>query len=42
MQNTKNNLSERFLDFAVKIISLALRLSKTAVGRHICGQLTRA
>ncbi|MFA4851364.1 MAG: four helix bundle protein [Bacteroidales bacterium] len=38
----KTNLSERFLDFAAKIIKLALRLNKTAVGRHIGNQLMRS
>ena len=42
MHNARNNLSGRFSDFAVKIISLALRLRETAVGCHIGEQFTRA
>jgi len=38
----KNNLQERFLDFAAKVIKLTLRLCKTATGRHIGNQLTRS
>ena len=38
----KNNLSERFLDFAVNVIKLALRLEKTATGRHIGNQFTHS
>ena len=39
---SENKLPEWFLDFAAKIIKLALRLNKTAVGRHIGNQLMRA
>ncbi len=42
MQNERNDLSERLLDFAAEIIKLVVRLNKTAVGRHIGGQLTRS
>ena len=42
MQNERNDLSERFLDFASEIIKFVVRLNKTAVGRHIGGQLTRS
>ena len=38
----RNDLSERLLEFAANIIRLATQLSKTPVGRHISGQLTRA
>ncbi len=38
----QSNLSERLLDFAANIIKLVVRLNKTAVGRHIAGQLTRS
>ena len=38
----KDDLSERLLNFAVKIIKLAGRLSRTAIGRYIGGQLMRA
>jgi TIGR02436 family protein len=37
-----NHLSERFEDWAVEIIKLSSKLSKTFVGRHICGQLIRS
>ena len=42
MKNKRNDLSERWLNFAAKIIKLALRLNKSAVGRHSSGQLTRS
>jgi four helix bundle protein len=42
MQNARQNLSDRFLEFAANVIKFAPRLNKTAVGRHISGQLTRA
>jgi len=42
MQNERNNLSERLLNFAAEVIKLVVKLNKTAVGRHIGGQLTRA
>ena len=42
MQNQGNSLSERLLDFAANIVKLAARLDKTAVGRHLAGQLTRS
>jgi len=35
-------IADRFLDFAVGIIKLADRISKTAVGRHISGQVTKS
>lgn len=41
MKNEKNNLSERLLNFAVKIIKLTGQLCKTAIGRYIGGQLMR-
>jgi four helix bundle protein len=42
MQNERNNLSERLLNLAAAVIKMVLQLNKTAVGRHIGGQLTRA
>ena len=42
MKSERNNLSERLLDFAANIIKLSSRFSKTAVGRHIGGQLMRS
>jgi len=35
-------ISERLLDFAVRIIKLISTLNKTAAGRHIGGQLMRS
>ena len=37
-----DNLSDRFEDWAVEIIKLSAKLSKTFVGRHIGGQLVRS
>ena len=42
MQNERNDLSERLLNFAAEVIKLVVKLNKTANGRHIGGQLTRA
>lgn len=42
MQIERNNLSERLLNLAAAVIKIVLQLNKTAVGRHIGGQLTRA
>ncbi len=44
-KNTKNkidNLSERLLDFAVRIIKLVNALPKTVIGKHIGGQVIRS
>lgn len=35
-------VAERLLDFAVRIIKLVNALPKTAIGKHISGQLLRA
>src|SRR3990172_4932954 len=37
-----DDISERFIDFAVRIIRLAASLPKTQVGRHIAGEIVRA
>jgi len=37
-----DDISERLLDFAVKVIKLVNILPKTVVGRHIAGQLVRS
>ena len=37
-----DNLSERLLDFAVRIIKLVTALPKTAIGKHIGGQVMRS
>ncbi len=42
MQNEKRNLSERLLEFGASIIKLAVKLSKTSVGRHIGFQLMKS
>ena len=42
MQNERNSLSERLLNLAAEVIKIVLQLNKSAVGRHIGGQLTRA
>ena len=42
MDRQKNSLSERLLSFATEIIKLTAQLDKTAVGRHIGGQLMRS
>jgi four helix bundle protein len=42
MQNEKRNLSERLLEFGASIIRLAIKLSKTSVGRHIGFQLMKS
>ena len=38
----KQDLSERFLEFAISIIKLGKKLNKTYEGRHVYGQLFRA
>ncbi len=42
MKIERNDLSERFLDFAAEIIKLVVQLNRSAVGRHIGGQLIRS
>jgi four helix bundle protein len=42
MNGKGDQLSERLLDFVVKVIKIADSLPKTVSGRHIGGQLTRA
>jgi four helix bundle protein len=42
MQNFREEISERLLNFAVDIIKLAVKLNKTVVGRHIGKQITRS
>ncbi|HYT92350.1 MAG TPA: four helix bundle protein [Gemmataceae bacterium] len=37
-----DNISERLLDFAVRVLRVVQALPKTVVGRHVCGQLVRA
>jgi four helix bundle protein len=42
MQNDRNNLSERLLEFGANVIKLVIKLSKTAVGRHIGFQVMKS
>ncbi len=42
MENETKKLSERLLDFGVRIIKLITKLNKTSVGRHIGDQLMRS
>ena len=42
MRKRGDNLAERLLDFAVRVIKLVYALPKTVVGRHIGGQLMRS
>jgi len=37
-----DNLEERLIDFAVRVIKVADKLPKTQVGKHIAGQLLRS
>ena len=37
-----DNLEERLIDFAVRVIKVADKLPKTPVGKHIAGQLLRS
>ncbi len=44
-QNTKSRadeLEDRLIDFAVRIIRLSARLPQTAAGKHIAGQILRS
>ena len=40
-KKTGDDIAERLLDFAVRVIKLVNALPKTIVGRHIAGQLVR-
>lgn len=42
MQNNKNILSERLLNFGVSIIKLSSKLNETYAERHIANQLMRS
>ncbi len=42
MQNERENLSERLLNFGANTVRLAVRLSKTAAGRHLGNHLIRS
>jgi four helix bundle protein len=41
-QARANELEERLIDFAVRIVKLAAYLPKTSAGRHIAGQILRS
>ena len=40
-QQLADQLEERLIDFAVRIIHLSARLPKTPAGRHVAGQILR-
>jgi four helix bundle protein len=42
MQEKADEIEERLVDFAVRIIKLTSRLPKTAAGRHIAGQILKS
>jgi len=41
-KKTGDDIAERLLDFAVRVIKLVNALPKTIVGRHVAGQLVRS
>ena len=41
-QSKADELEERLIDFAVRIVKLAAILPRTAAGRHIAGQIMRS
>jgi len=40
-QQLADQLEERLIDFAVRIVHLSARLPKTPAGRHVAGQILR-
>ena len=42
MRGKRNEISDRLLDFAAGIIKLTPQLNRTAIGRHISGQLIKS
>jgi hypothetical protein len=40
-QSRANELEERLISFAVRIVNLSGSLPKTAAGKHIAGQIMR-
>lgn len=42
MQKDRENLSERLLEFAARVVKLTLLLDKTTAGRHIASQVLRS
>src|SRR6266550_1336321 len=41
-QSRADELEERLIDFAVRIVKLSASLPRTAAGRHIAGQILRS
>ena len=41
-QTKANELEERLIDFAVRVIKLSANLPKTPAGKHIAGQILRS
>jgi len=41
-QSRANELEERLIDFAVRIVKLSANLPKTPAGKHIAGQILRS
>jgi len=41
-QSRANELEERLIDFAVRVVKLAGSLPKTSAGKHIAGQILRS
>lgn len=41
-QSQADELEDRLIDFAVRLVRLSARLPKTAAGRHIAGQILRS
>jgi four helix bundle protein len=41
-QSKANDLEERLIDFAVRVVKLSANLPKTSAGKHIAGQILRS
>lgn len=41
-QSKANELEERLIDFAVRIVNLSANLPRTSAGKHIAGQIMRS
>jgi four helix bundle protein len=41
-QSQANELEERLIDFAVRIVKLSARLPRTPAGKHVAGQILRS
>jgi four helix bundle protein len=41
-QSRANELEERLIDFAVRLVNLSANLPRTPAGKHIAGQIMRA